>query len=113
MANNLACGIPKTVENTYPHFQVAKVLPGLSLVDIHRVQVTQSKQNKLKLQVPLNLCEKYIKAGIEANQITILSGYQAQARLTKRLLALDSNIRVIKVVIFEASQGEEQPVIVS
>lgn len=44
---------------------------------------------------------------IMANQITLLSGYQAHARLTKRTLALKGTIRDIDVSTIDAYQGEE------
>lgn len=99
-------------EDSYPHLQLAKIWLGLTLVDTHRVGVTQSRQNELKLQVPLDLCQKYIKADIEANRITIISRYQAQLKLTKEFLALDSNTRVVDVVTLEEYQGKEKSVIV-
>lgn len=57
-----------------------------------KIGFSQSSQNKRELQVAIKLCQEYVKQGVMANDIVILTGYMALANLTKRALALTTGL---------------------
>lgn len=77
-----------------------------------KVGGNQSSQNEIELQVTLELCQKYIEAGIEAKKITIISRHQGQLKLSKRAIALDTNINLVDTATIDTFQGEEDSVII-
>ena len=77
-----------------------------------KIGFSQSSQNKRELQVAIKLCQEYVKQGVMANDIVILTGYMAQANLTKRALALTTGLQEVDSGTIDGYQGGEKAITV-
>lgn len=78
----------------------------------NRMGFSSSSQNERELQVAIKLCQQYIAQGIKAKDILILAGYIAQVNLTKRALALRSELHGVDAGTIDGYLGEEKSVVI-
>ena len=76
------------------------------------VGYTQSKLNIREAQVCLHLAKLYVKAGVQATDIVLLSGYVAQRQTLCQFLPYEESLKGIRFATVDSFIGQEASVVI-
>ena len=100
------------------HGKIFDIMSPCVMIDIHSQSEAsgrrKSKKNEDEVDMVFSLAKKYIREGIEANEIVILTGYTAQLGLLKQTYQWleDRSLEKVRFSTIDGFQGQESSVII-